>query len=104
MFDLINIMQGVIIFVVFVCRRAVLIRLCEVLCGMNYAKEKFPKYYQNADVDLPNNEIKHSVIWKVKQDCKYITQKQRRQIYYCTKAEAKNTLTDEGVDGSARYP
>ncbi|XP_071520712.1 G-protein coupled receptor Mth2-like isoform X2 [Panulirus ornatus] len=61
-FDLINIMQGVIIFVVFVCRRAVLIRLCEVLCGMDYAKEKFPKYYQNADVDLPNNEIKHSVI------------------------------------------
>lgn len=61
-FDLINIMQGLIIFLVFVCRRAVLIRVCEVLCGQRYAKSKFPSHYQNADTDLPNNEIKHSVV------------------------------------------
>ncbi|XP_042229119.1 G-protein coupled receptor Mth2-like isoform X2 [Homarus americanus] len=61
-FDLINIMQGLIIFLVFVCRRAVLVRLCEVLCGVSYAKTKFPTHYQNTEVDLTNNEIKHSVI------------------------------------------
>lgn len=61
-FDLINILQGVIIFVVFVCRRAVLIRVCEVTCGQAYAKKKFPSYYNNTDIDLPNNEIKHSVV------------------------------------------
>ncbi|KAK8747615.1 hypothetical protein OTU49_016496 [Cherax quadricarinatus] len=61
-FDMINIMQGLIIFVVFVCRRAVLIRVCEVVCGVSYSKQKFPSYYLNTDADLPNNEIKHSVI------------------------------------------
>ncbi|XP_064094470.1 G-protein coupled receptor Mth2-like [Macrobrachium nipponense] len=60
-FDLINIMQGVIIFIVFVCRRAVLLRLCEVVFGKKYAQKKFPSYYQNSDADVPN-EIKHSVI------------------------------------------
>ncbi|KAK7080824.1 hypothetical protein SK128_000239 [Halocaridina rubra] len=61
-FDLINIMQGMIIFIVFVCRRAVLVRLCEVLCGKTYSLKKFPDYYQNTDADIPNNEVKHSVI------------------------------------------
>ncbi|XP_066943763.1 G-protein coupled receptor Mth2-like [Macrobrachium rosenbergii] len=60
-FDLINIMQGLIIFTVFVCRRAVLMRLCEVVIGQEYAQKKFPSYYQNSDADVPN-EIKHSVI------------------------------------------
>ncbi|XP_045625294.2 G-protein coupled receptor Mth2 isoform X1 [Procambarus clarkii] len=61
-FDMINIMQGLIIFLVFVCRRAVLIRVSEVFCGVSYTKKKFPSYYQNTDADLPSNEIKHSVI------------------------------------------
>lgn len=60
-FDLINIMQGMIIFIVFVCRRAVLVRVCEVLCGKSYALKKFPGYYQDNDADVAN-EIKHSVI------------------------------------------
>lgn len=63
-FDLINIMQGPIIFFVFVCRRAVLARVCEVLCGVSFAKETFPAYYLNAETDAANNEttMKHSVI------------------------------------------
>ncbi|XP_050719562.1 G-protein coupled receptor Mth2-like [Eriocheir sinensis] len=63
-FDLINIMQGPIIFFVFVCRRAVLVRVCEVLCGVRVAKETFPGHYLNAETDTVNNEttIKHSVI------------------------------------------
>lgn len=63
-FDLINIMQGLIIFIVFVCRRAVLIRVCEVLCGVSYAKEKFPAHYLSTEADAANNEttMKHSVI------------------------------------------
>lgn len=64
MFDLINIMQGPIIFFVFVCRRAVLARLCEMFCGVRVAKETFPGHYLNAETDAANNEttIKHSVI------------------------------------------
>ena len=63
-FDLINIMQGLIIFLVFVCRRAVLIRVCEVLCGVTFAKKKFPGHYLNTEADVANNEttMKHSVI------------------------------------------
>lgn len=63
-FDLINIMQGPLIFFVFVCRRAVLVRVCEVVCGAKVAKEKFPAHTLNAETDAAANEttIKHSVI------------------------------------------
>lgn len=61
-FDLINIMQGLIIFAVFVCRRAVLIRVCEVLCGLSYSRATFPSYYENAESDLATNDAKHTVI------------------------------------------
>ncbi|XP_042878741.1 probable G-protein coupled receptor Mth-like 3 isoform X1 [Penaeus japonicus] len=61
-FDLINIMQGVIIFIVFVCRRAVLMRVCEVVCGKAFAMRRFPAYYENAEEDPGNHEMKHTVI------------------------------------------
>lgn len=62
MFDLINIMQGVIIFIVFVCRRAVLMRVCEVVCGKAFAMRRFPAYYENVEEDPGNHEMKHTVI------------------------------------------
>lgn len=63
-FDIINIMQGLIIFLVFVCRPAVLVRVCEVLCGVSFAKRWFKAHYLNAEADATNNEttVKHSVI------------------------------------------
>ena len=63
-FDIINILQGLIIFLVFVCRPAVLVRVCEVLCGVSFAKRWFKAHYHNAEADATNNEttVKHSVI------------------------------------------
>ncbi|XP_076056660.1 putative G-protein coupled receptor Mth-like 10 [Oratosquilla oratoria] len=61
-FDLINIMQSVLIFFVFVCRKSVLARLCGRLCGAEFAKKHFKEAWQPEDNDQLSVEIKHSVI------------------------------------------
>ena len=59
---MINILQGIVIFIVFVCRTSVLARILQVLCGEKFSKRCFPKYFQEQEADAVTSEFKHTVI------------------------------------------
>ncbi|KAB7498176.1 putative G-protein coupled receptor Mth-like 3 [Armadillidium nasatum] len=61
-FDIFNSLQGVIIFIVFACRRAVFARVSETVCGSDYARKKYPDVFlQHANEETNDVYTQHDL-------------------------------------------